>query len=100
MSRDDNLKLLRLELRKNISDAYKRNQAHYNLRTRPISFTVGQEVLWRNFSQSSAAKNFNAKLSPLFLRAKVKEKIGNNYYILEDSNGKVLGTYHAKDIRP
>lgn len=71
-----------------------------NLRARPISFALGQEVYRRNFAQSSAEKAFNAKLSPLFLKSIVKEKVGQNYYILTDMDGRTVGTYHAKDIRP
>lgn len=99
ISRDDHLKLLRNNIRKHIDDAYKKNQRQYNLRARPISFEVGQEVFRRNFAQSSAEKNFNAKLSPLFIKSKIKEKVGSNYYVLEDFDGKIIGTFHAKDIR-
>ncbi|XP_037805676.1 uncharacterized protein LOC119615864 [Lucilia sericata] len=100
LSREDQLSLLRKELRKNIFEAYATNRDKYNLRTRPISFSVGQEVFRRNFAQSSMGKNFNAKLAPLFLKAKVSAKVGNNYYVLQDLEGKKLGTFHAKDIRP
>ncbi|XP_061392848.1 uncharacterized protein LOC133328274 [Musca vetustissima] len=100
LHRDDNLALIRNNLRRHISEAYKRNQNQYNLRARPISFEIGQEVYRRNFAQSSAEKAFNAKLSPLFIKSKIKEKLGQNYYILEDSDGKTVGTFHAKDIRP
>lgn len=100
LSRDDDLALIRNNLRRHISEAYKRNQTQYNLRARPISFEIGQEVYRRNFAQSSAEKAFNAKLSPLFIKSKVKDKVGQNYYILEDMNGKTAGTFHAKDIRP
>lgn len=100
LSRDDNLKLIRANIRRHISEAYNRNQSQYNLRARPISFEIGQEVFRRNFAQSNAEKSFNAKLSPIFIKSKIKEKVGQNYYILEDLNGKVIGTFHAKDIRP
>lgn len=68
LSRDDNLKLLRMKLRKHISEAYDRNQHQYNLRTRPITFNIGQKVFRRNFSQSSAEKCYNSKLAPLFFK--------------------------------
>lgn len=99
VSRDDQLQTLRQDIRKNIKEAYDRNEKQYNLRTRPSTFTIGQEVFRRNFAQSSLTKGFNAKLSPLFLKARVREKLGNHYYILEDLQGKLVGTFHAKDIR-
>lgn len=63
------------------------------------TFNIGQEVLRRNFVQSSQEKKFNAKLAPLFVKARVKEKLGNHYYLLVDLQGKNIGTYHAKDLR-
>lgn len=97
--RDDQLNLLRQDLRKYIKDAFERNQNQYNLRVRPQSFLVGQEVFRRNFAQSNFEKGFNAKLSPVFIKSKIREKIGNHYYVLENMEGKLVGTYHAKDIK-
>lgn len=79
--------------------AYETNARQYNLRAKPVSFQKGQEVYRRNFAQSDFSKNFNSKLSPKFLKARVKEKFGNHYYLLEDLHGRPLGTFHAKDIR-
>lgn len=100
LHRDDKLSLLRNTIADNIKKAYDINVKQYSLRARPISYNVGQEVYRRNFAQSSAEKNFNAKLSPMFVKAKIKEKLGNCYYILEDLIGKSVGTYHGKDIKP
>lgn len=99
LSRDDNLQLIRQNLRKHIKEAYENNKSRYNLRTRLPNFNIGQEVFRRNFAQSSAEKGFNAKLSPTFIKSKIREKLGNHYYILEDMQGKAVGTFHAKDIR-
>lgn len=99
MSRDDQLQTLRTDIRKCIREAYERNKTQYNLRVRIPAFNIGQEVFRRNFAQSSAEKNFNAKLAPSFLKARIKEKLGSHYYILEDFSGRNLGTYHAKDLR-
>ena len=100
INRDDNLQLIRQNLRKHIREAHRTNQQQYNLRSKVQTFKIGQEIYRRNFAQSSAEKNFNAKLSPLFVKARIREKIGNHYYILEDLTGKLIGTYHGKDIRP
>lgn len=99
LTRDDSLQLLRKDLQENIKKAYEQNSHHYNLRIRPQSFKVGQVVLRRNFVQSSFEKKINAKFAPLFVEAKIKEKVGSHYYVLEDLNGKLVGTFHAKDIR-
>ncbi|XP_037827746.1 uncharacterized protein LOC119615831 [Lucilia sericata] len=100
LHRDDQLQLLRKDIQAHITKAYEINKNQYNLRARPISYNVGQFVFRRNFAQSNFEKKFNAKLAPSFLKAKIKEKVGNNYYILEDTERKVIGTYHAKDLRP
>lgn len=100
IERDDRLTILRNQISKNIQKAYETNARQYNLRARPINYSVGQEIYRRNFAQSNAEKKFNAKLSPMFIKARIKEKLGNSYYILEDMDGRSSGTYHAKDIRP
>ncbi|XP_037826082.1 uncharacterized protein LOC119614051 [Lucilia sericata] len=99
IARDDHLHLIRQNLRKYIKEAFDRNQKQYNLRTRLQSFAVNQEVFRRNFAQSNMEKGFNAKLSPMFIKARVREKVGNHYYVLEDMQGKLVGTFHGKDIR-
>ncbi|XP_059222061.1 uncharacterized protein K02A2.6-like [Stomoxys calcitrans] len=100
LSKDDRMQLCRRDLRQRIRESYERNRRQYDLRSRPQTFQVGQEVYRRNFAQSSAEKNFSAKLSPMFIKARVRKKCGNNYYILENLQGKLDGIYHAKDIRP
>lgn len=99
INREDELQLLRKDLKKNISMAYETNRSQYNLRSKKNSYVEGQEIFRRNFAQSNQEKKFSAKLAPLFLKAKIKNKIGNNYYLLEDFSGKEIGTYHAKDLR-
>lgn len=100
ISRDDHLQLIRKKLGKSIKEAFDRNRTQYNLRAKPQTFSVNQEVFRRNFAQSNMAKNFSAKLSPIFLKARIREKLGNHYYVLEDLQGKLVSTYHGKDIRP
>ncbi|XP_037813201.1 uncharacterized protein LOC119604578 [Lucilia sericata] len=100
IKRDDKLALLRDTIPQSIKKAYDVNVRQYNLRTRTINFKVGQEVFRKNFAQSKADQKFNAKLSPLYIRARVKDKMGNCYYVLEDIDGKGVGTYHAKDMKP
>lgn len=99
LSRDDQLQNLREDIRKSIKSAYEKTRDQYNLRTRIQSFNVGQEVFRRNFAQSSSEKAFNAKLAPLFIKSRVREKLGQHYYILEDLQGKLIGTFHVKDMR-
>lgn len=78
---------------------FERNERAYNLRSREVSYEVGQEVFRRNFRQSNFEQGYNAKLAPTFVRARIRQKLGNCYYELEDLQGRSIGNYHAKDIR-
>lgn len=99
LSRDDQLSILRDQISENLRKAYETNVRTYNLRARTVTFSIGQIVYRKNFAQSDATKNFNAKLCPRFIKARVKQKIGNCYYVLEDLDGENIATYHAKDIK-
>lgn len=83
---------------KHLREAYARNSAHYNLRSKPRSFTVGQEIYVRNFAKSNASENYVAKLGPTFIKGLVNRIIGNVSYEVKDEHGKIMGIYHAKDI--
>lgn len=90
---------IRQNIRKHIKEAYEKNQHQYNLRARPQTFNVGEEVFRRNFTQSNFEKAYNAKLAPLFIKSKIRKKLGNHYYELEDMQGKIIGIFHGKDIK-
>lgn len=98
-NRSDSFDLVRSKAMQVMRKQQERNEKQYNLRSRQVSYDVGQEVFRRNFSQSSLEKGYNAKLAPTFIKCKVRRKIGNCYYELEDPQGKSLGIYHAKDMR-
>ena len=99
LEKADKFKLLRDMVKRNLEKAYLVNQKQYNLRSRPISYSVEEKVLRRNFSLSNKAENFNAKLAPKFLKAIVLAKIGNSQYKLSDLDGKHIGIFHAKDMQ-
>jgi len=98
LDRDD-LTLLREDLKSHINKTHEVNTRQYNLRANLVNFKVGQEVFRRIFAQSHFSENFNAKLGPVFIKSRIREKVGSSMYILEDLQGKLVGTYSAKDIR-
>lgn len=98
-NREDSLEIVRTKAIQNMRKQHERNERQYNLRAREVSYKVGQEVYRRNFSQSNFEKGYNAKLAPTFIKCRIRRKCGNCYYELEDLQGKIIGTYHAKDIR-
>ncbi|XP_043661529.1 uncharacterized protein LOC122625500 [Drosophila teissieri] len=94
-SKEDSLEIVRSRALKVMKNQFENNEKRYNLRSREVSFSEGQEVYRRNFKQSNFAAGYNAKLGPSF----VKKKIGQVYYDLEDLQGRYVGRFHAKDIK-
>ena len=43
---------------------------------------------------------FFAKLAPKFIPGVVHRKLGNLVYNIVDQNGKDLGNFHVKDLKP
>lgn len=87
---------------KNLRKHYEKNAKHYNLRFKAAAptYTVGQRVLKRNFRQSSAPDNFNAKLAPCYIPCTILARIGTSSYEVADEAGKSLGIFSAADLKP
>lgn len=96
----DKLNRVREKIRTNLNLAHKNASKTYNLRSRPIKFEKGQIVYRRNHALSNMSKSINKKFLPKFLKCRIKDRIGNNLYDLEDSEGKYVGRYHTSDIKP
>ena len=99
VNKSDRLSLAQSSILKHLKNAYERNQHTYNLRSRNRVIVVGQEVLVRNFVQSSAVDAFAAKLAPKFVKARVIKLVGHVAVEVEDLKGRAMGVYHFKDIR-
>lgn len=97
--RNDSMAIMGSRARELMNKQHERNERAYNLRSRDVAYNVGQEVFRRNFKQSSFEHGYNAKLAPTFVKARIRRKVGNSYYELEDLRGNLVGVYHAKDIR-
>lgn len=83
----------------NIQEAFKAYSHHYNLRTRPVAYNVGQKVWKKRFKQSNAARGYNAKYDDMYEPVIITEKRGS-VYVVKNMKGKSLGTVHAKDLKP
>lgn len=93
------LSIVHDEVKRNIVLAYEKSAHQYNLRTRIKSYDVGQTVYVRLHPLSDASKKFCAKFAPQFAKAIVSKRIGTVNYELKNDSGKILGVYHAKDIK-
>ena len=94
------LELLRSKIKENLHAAYEKGAKVYNTRTKEVRFIPGQEVFRKNFVQSDFSRNINAKLCPKFIKCRIIKGYNNNRYDVEDLNGKFIGNYHAKYLRP
>lgn len=79
--------------------AHSRNSTHYNLRRKPAEFNVGDIVWKRTFFQSDKDKYFSKKLAPKYMKCRITEKLSPLVYVVEDMNGRDLGTWHIKDFK-
>lgn len=98
-SQNDSLQIATRKAAECMKKQFEKNEKRYNLRSTNITFEEGQIVFRRNFRQSSSEQGYNAKLAPSFVKARVRRRLGNSYYELEDLDGNLLGSYHAKDIK-
>ena len=87
------------DVKDRLHTAYERSARQYNLRRRPLEFSVNDRVWKRNFTLSNAANYYSAKLAPKFIPAIVVRKISALTYELKDDSGKNLGVWHVKDLK-
>lgn len=94
---------LRSQLYKNVElklkDSHKKSSKYYNLKRRITSFKVGDIVWKRTKFLSKAGNKFMAKLAPKFEKAIIVGKESENVFRLNNSFGKPLGLWHAKDLK-
>lgn len=99
--KSEGLRNLHKNISKNIAKAAHTSKVTYDLRRRPVSYMVGDYVWKKNFPLSNASKHFSAKLDKKFTGPhRIKKKLGSCVYELEDRNGRSVGEYHVKDLKP
>ena len=99
VTHSDKLQNIRDKISRNLNIAHEKASRTYNTRSKPVNFVVGQEVFRKNHSQSDFKKAINAKFNPKFIKFRIRKKIGNALYEIEDLQGNFIGKYHASDIR-
>lgn len=88
-------------VRENIHRAYQRYSRSYNLRSNTThTFQKGDWVYKKNVHLSNKSKNFVGKFGQKYTRAKVRDVIGTNTYILENEEGnRISGTFHGSFLK-
>lgn len=96
---EDHFLKIREIVAKNLEKAHASSKNRYDLRSRPVAYTVGETVWRKTFPLSDANKGFMAKLAPKYQRCVIRRKIGFGSYELADESGKILGTFSTKYLK-
>jgi len=99
LPRSEQQQLSREKIKERIHQAYEKALKRYNLMTRDIGYSPGQEIYKRNFVLSDFSKNGNAKFCRKYTKCRVIKALGNSLYALENLRGNPLGVFHAKDLK-
>lgn len=100
VKRADKLCNIREKIAQNLEKAHEKASRAYNIRTKPVNYKVGQEVFRKNHVLSNFKKGTNAKFSAKYVKCRVRSKVGNALYDIEDLRGKLIGRFHASDLKP
>ena len=92
VERLNRLKIVKDEVQKNVELANERQAKYYNLRRRPISYEIGEQVLRSKETLSNKADNIAKELNinfegPFFIKTKISPTI----YEIKNKKGKSLG---------
>lgn len=97
----EDMKKLYEVVRLNLHRAYERYSRPYNLRSNARHhFKQGDVVYRKNMHLSDKNKDYVGKFGNKFSKARIKERIGSNTYVLEDLLGhRIPGTYHGSFLQ-
>lgn len=98
--RNKSLEQIRLQVSENLRAAYERNKKKYDLRTREVTYQPNDTVWKANTQLSNAANFYSSKLDDRYIKAKIIERTGTSTYRLSDMNGKDIGVFSTKDLKP
>lgn len=79
--------------------AHNKASKSYNLRSRKVNFKKEQIIFRKNHVLSNMSKRINRKFLSKYLKCRIRDKVGNNLYDLEDEKGNYFGKYHAIDLK-
>lgn len=97
--RSANLKQIRKIVKEKLIKAHDKSAIRYNLRTRSISYNVGDIVWKKEYALSDTANNIIGKYKDRYVKCKIVKKVGSNTYEIENLDGKNLGVWNTKDLK-
>lgn len=95
----DRKDIVRSKILAKLHDAHELSKKVYNTRSRNISYVPNQEIYYRNFEQSNKAAGRSSKFAKVYNRGRIRKRIGNSLYEIENLQGKLIGrfpTIHLK----
>lgn len=87
-------------VQENLSKAYENSKRRFDLRRKPHSFIVGENVWRRNLVLSDASKHFAANLAPKYTLCKIKKVRSKVVYELENLDGSDAAVWHIEKLKP
>lgn len=87
--------MVKTSLKKN----YERNKRRYDLRSRPITYNVGDVVWVKNRVLSNAIKGIIGKLTPNYKKGTIRRKVGTNSYEVSDLEGNSIGIFNTDSFK-
>lgn len=88
-------KIVSSNLRKN----YEQNKRRYDLRTRPITYNIGEKLWVKTRVLSDAAKAIAGKLMPGYRQCIISKKTGTNSYEAIGMDGKKIGVFNTDSFK-
>lgn len=89
---------VRAEIFQNLQKTHQRSRIQYDVKTKPLAFEVGEKV-WRRFRPlSNAINQFSFKLAPKYVPCRIRKRIGQDTYDVQDSPEGPTMKYHANMI--
>ncbi|KAJ8983231.1 hypothetical protein NQ317_005320 [Molorchus minor] len=97
----DKLPELYKEVRAHLAKAYRKNERTYNLRKRPSDVYHVKDKVWKkNYVLSNKADHFASKLAPKYVLCTIRKVVSKLVYELDGPDGKNIGRFHVKDLKP
>lgn len=91
---------LRNEVYRNLQRSHQKYATYYDRKSSPLRFEINGRVWRRNHTLSSTSQHFSHKLAPKFRPSIVRQRLGNDTYLIEDEESGSLLKVHANDLFP
>lgn len=99
MTHNDKMAHIRKIVSENLRKNYDQSKRRYDLRTRPITYNIGEKLWVKTRTLSDAAKAIAGKLMPGYRQCIISKKIGTNSYEVIGMDGKNMGVFNTDSLK-